>query len=111
MAVGIVMEFEGGALEQYDEALERMELRPGGAGPPGILFHVCHETGEGFRVIDVWEDRETFDSFARAQIMPLTQEVGMTEPRIEFFDVHSHLTAGERVERGERLERGDRART
>lgn len=95
MAVAVVLEFEGGTLEQYDEIIGKMGFSPGGAGAPGGLFHWVTQTDQGMRVTDVWHDRETFDKFAQEQIGPITQEVGVpAPPQITFYDVHNYLTAG-----------------
>ncbi|MCA1678139.1 MAG: hypothetical protein LC777_03925 [Actinobacteria bacterium] len=95
MAVGVVLEFEGATLDQYDQVIEKMGFSPGGPGAPGGLFHWVTQTDDGIRVTDVWQDRETFEQFAQEQIGPLTAEVGITNPpQVSFFDVHNHLTAG-----------------
>jgi hypothetical protein len=94
MAVAVILDFEGGTLDQYDQVIERMGFEPGGAGAPGSLFHWVTETGNGIRVTDVWESREQFQRFAEEKIGPLTQEMGLAEPQMTFHDVHNHLTAG-----------------
>jgi hypothetical protein len=97
MAVGVVLEFEGATLDQYDQVIEKMGLAPGGATPPGALFHWVTQTDNGFRVTDVWRDRETFERFAEEQIGPYSAEVGITNPpQTSFFDVH-HYVAGNDV--------------
>jgi hypothetical protein len=35
MAVGVVLEFAGATLDQYDQIVEKMGFSPGGAGAPG----------------------------------------------------------------------------
>ncbi len=95
MAVGIVMDFNGATLEQYDRVIEKMHLTPGGQGPPGALFHWCAATDSGIRVVDVWQTREQYDAFARDQIGPITTEVGLPgPPDVTFHDVHSYFTDG-----------------
>ncbi|MCA1678925.1 MAG: hypothetical protein LC777_08270 [Actinobacteria bacterium] len=95
MAVAVVLDFDGGTLEQYDRVIEAMGFSPGGAGAPGGLFHWVTETDTGIRVTDVWESREQFDRFAEEQIGPKTQAAGVPgPPKITFYDVHNHLTAG-----------------
>ena len=94
MAVAVILDFEGGTLDQYDQVIERMGFEPGGAGAPGGLFHWVTETGNGIRVTDVWESREQFQRFAEEKIGPLTQEMGLAEPQMTFHDVHNTLTAG-----------------
>ncbi len=95
MAVGVVLEFDGATLDQYDEVVKKMGFSPLGRGAPGGLFHWVTKTGDGIRVTDVWESKEQFDAFAQNQIGPITQEVGFpSPPTVTFFDVHNYLTAG-----------------
>ena len=95
MAVGVVLEFEGATLEQYDQVIEKMGFSPGGAGAPGGLFHWVTATEAGIRVTDVWEDQETFERFADEQIGPITAEVGIpSPPSMSLYEVHNYLTAG-----------------
>jgi hypothetical protein len=95
MPVGVILEFPGATLAQYDEVIDKMGLTKGGQGPPGALFHWVTATDEGIRVTDVWESRETFERFAEEQIGPFTQEVGVPgPPRMTFYEVHNHLAAG-----------------
>jgi hypothetical protein len=95
MAVGVVLEFKGGTLAQYDQVIEKMGFTPGGAGTPGLMFHWVTATGDGIRVTDVWASREQFDSFAQQQIGPFTQEVGIPgPPEIAYHEVHNYLTSG-----------------
>jgi len=94
MAVGVVLEFKGATLEQYDQVIEKMGLTPAGATAPGGLFHWVTGTSDGIRVIDVWETQEAFQSFAEEQIGPYTKEVGFPgEPEISFHEVHNYLIA------------------
>ena len=45
-----------------------MGLTPGGPGPAGAISHFATMTPSGLRVVDVWETREQFDTFAQEQI-------------------------------------------
>ena len=65
MAVAIDLEFDGGTLEQYDEVARLMHYEPGGAAPPGCLFHWGALTDRGLRVTDVWETKDQFEQYAR----------------------------------------------
>lgn len=94
MAVGVVLEFKGGTLEQYDQVMDLMGLEPGGPVPEGALFHWVTATDDGILVTDVWETREQFERFAAEQIGPNAQQVGISNPpQIVFHDVHNHLSA------------------
>lgn len=95
MAIGVVLEFEGATLAQYDRIIEKMKFTPRGKGGPGGLFHWVTATESGIRVTDVWETQEHFQTFADEQIGPFSQEVGLPKPPVvTFHDVHNYLTAG-----------------
>jgi hypothetical protein len=94
MAIAIEMEFAGATLDQYDQVIEKMGFESRGQGAPDALFHWAAETDGGIKVVDVWESREAFDSFAEAKIGPHTAEVGIAPPTMTFHELHSYLTAG-----------------
>jgi hypothetical protein len=91
VAVGIVLDFEGGTLDQYDQVVQKMGLTPGGPTPPGALFHWVTKTDNGFRVTDVWETQAAFDQFAQEQIGPYSAEVGLPEPQIAVHEAHNYF--------------------
>jgi hypothetical protein len=94
MAIGVVMEFDGATLEQYDKLLEAMGLEREGSAPPGCMFHWVSSSDSGVRVTDVWESREQFDDFGHSRIGPLVAQVGMPGPsQTRYFDVHNYLSA------------------
>lgn len=94
MAIGLVQEFAGATVDQYDQIIEKMGFSPGGAGAHGCLFHWVTRTDNGMRVTDVWESREQFEKFAQEQIGPYAAEVGLPNPpQTSFFEVHNYLTA------------------
>lgn len=95
MAVAVIMQFQGGTTEHYDQVIEKMGFKPGGEGPRGALFHWATQTPEGLQVTDVWESRDQFQEFADSQIGPLSAEVGIPgPPQVTFHEVHSYMTAG-----------------
>jgi len=95
MAVAVQMDFDGGTLEQYDEVCRRMGLTPKGPGPAGAISHFATMTESGLRIVDVWETKEQFDTFAQEQIGPFSMEAGMAgPPAIQMFDVHNYFTPG-----------------
>lgn len=92
MPVAIEMNFRGATLDQYDQIIEKMGLPPGSPPPPGAIAHWVAKTDDGIRVVDLWESREKYDQFAKEQIGPYTQEVGISEaPEMRFYDVHNHM--------------------
>jgi hypothetical protein len=94
MAVGVILNFSGATLDQYDQVIEKMGFSKEGSGGPGGLFHWVTVTDDGIRVTDVWQTREDFERFGQEQIGPYTREVGMPQPEITFYEVHNYLTAG-----------------
>ena len=91
MAVAVLLEFEGGDSAAYDRVIEKMGLSDG-TPPPGAIFHVAGEREGGFRVVDVWEDAETFNKFAEEQIGPLTAEEGFPQPQVSIWEVHNTMS-------------------
>jgi hypothetical protein len=90
MAVALVLDFKGATLDQYDQVVEKMDL--GGKTAPGGIFHWVTATDDGFRVVDLWEDRATFDKFAEEKIGPIGAEVGIPNPpEIKEIPVHNYL--------------------
>ncbi len=95
VAVGVQIDFRGGTLDQYDEAVERLGLLPGGPSLPRELFHWVTKTDDGFRVIDVWESREAFEQFLEAKLRVVASEVGVVfPPEIQYFEVHNYFAGG-----------------
>ena len=91
MAVAFEMRFEGATLEQYDRVMELMGLDQGDTSPDGAVFHWCAKTDDGIVVVDVWEIDEQFNDFAKEQIGPFSQQVGISPPVVTRYEVHNTL--------------------
>ena len=89
MAIGLILDFEGGTLDQYDQVIEKMDL--GGKKPDGANYHWVTKTDDGIRVVDVWDDPAKFQAFAEEKIGPLSAEAGLGEPKITQYEVHNIL--------------------
>jgi len=48
-------------------------------------------TDDGVRVVDVWEDRATFDKFDEEILVPFTADVGAPQPEITEYAVQNVL--------------------
>jgi hypothetical protein len=95
VAVAVQLDFTGATLEQYDQINERIGLLPGGPASPHEFFHWVMKTDDGFRVTDVWDSREAFETFAQDKLSPIYQEVGILQPpEVQFFHVHNYLAGG-----------------
>jgi hypothetical protein len=60
MAIVAVFEFPGESVDKYEKV-----LATGAAvlDQPQRISHVCYRTGDGFTVVDVWEDEASFAAF------------------------------------------------
>ena len=85
MAVAFVLDFPGGTREQYDQVIAKMDL--GGQTAPGGLFHAAGPYGDGWRVVDVWEDMAQFERFRDEKMIPYVAEVGLGPPRVRAIEV------------------------
>jgi len=95
MTVGIVYEFEGATLAQYDDILKLLGMSPKGKAEPGTLFHWVTATQSGFQVTDVWESQDAFEKFGADRVAPFAQQLGFPNPpTVRVFDVHNYLTEG-----------------
>ena len=94
MAVAVEIDIVGGTLEQYDQVINKMGLRPGGpGGGPGCLFQWVTKTDNGYRVVGVWETKAQCERFAQEKLEPITAETGFPGPsQITFYEVHNYLT-------------------
>ena len=71
--------------EQY----ERVTAPTVDPAPAGLILHVAGPTGEGFRVIDIWEDREAWERFNAERIAPAVAALGgpaRPEPTFRDFE-------------------------
>jgi hypothetical protein len=60
---------------EYRSILDEMgvELRP----EPGIYLHLTAPIEGGYRVIEVWDHREGFESFMQARLAPAAAAIGL----------------------------------
>jgi len=81
-------------IEMYDESSAEVEQRTGRPLPEGCLVHIVSATDAGFRVTEVWESTQAYESFEREVLSPVIQQVaqahGMTPepPQRQTADVH-----------------------
>src|SRR5438093_11681712 len=74
--------------EQYDETIRRLE-KSGDWLPKGLEYHVAFKSNGNFRVSEIWDSREQFDSFG-ARLMHGPRDAG-TEPAAEpeMLEIHN----------------------
>jgi hypothetical protein len=63
--------------DMYEAVTAR--VMPGDQLPPGCELHIAGPVEQGWRVITVWESRETFDRFRQEKLLPAIQELAGDE--------------------------------
>jgi hypothetical protein len=79
----------------YDQVNAR--VNPPDGRPEGLLFHCAGPSPNGgWRVVDVWDSRATFDRFLETKVMPVLAEILGAEalaqgppPTIESWPTHN----------------------
>ena len=68
MAVAVFMHFPGLRREEYDRLVADLALD---ANPPlGEILHVAADARYGIDVVDLWQTRETAESFIEERLRP-----------------------------------------
>lgn len=83
MSIVAIFEFPGESVDKYEKVFEI-----GGTpitNQPKRSHHVCYQTENGFTVVDVWDDEESFAAFGEI-IGPAAAAAGV-EPRPVIFPV------------------------
>ena len=91
MPVLLIMDIEGGTVEQYDEVDEILGGTSPDNAPEGLISHTTGETETGFYVADVWESHGAMQRFHDERLADALEEAGVppTQPRL--LPVHNHL--------------------
>jgi hypothetical protein len=89
MPVGFMFEVPGGTTEMYDAAM--LDLDVEGNRPPGLLSHTAGPMEGGWRVIDVWENDESFQTFLATRLGAALAKVNMPEPKLTRLEVHNYI--------------------
>jgi len=92
MKIGVVMDIPGATQANYDSAMNNLGLELGQSQegwPKGIISHVAGPIPNGWRVFDVWESREDFETFFKERLGDAIQKAGFPLAKPEFFDVYN----------------------
>ena len=77
MAIAVIAEIP--SKEAYETVTEQMFGTKRAPAVDGCMIHTMGRGPNGFRVIDVWESQDAFDSFMNDKLMPAMQEAGMDD--------------------------------
>lgn len=64
--------YEGGTKDQYETVVGA--AHPGGALPPGQVYHAAGPTEGGWLIIAVWDSKDECDSFVSGTLMPALEK-------------------------------------
>lgn len=90
--IGILFEASGMTADQYDQIIKKLEEKDAG-NPAGRSYHVAGPTDGGFRVVDVWDSQEEFNTFMQNSLGPIFGEMGLQPPTMSTWQVHNTIKA------------------
>jgi len=76
MADAVMVDFPAGGVDEglYDQI--NSKVNPPGSPPAGLVFHSAGPSPDGgWRIIDVWDSRATFDAFFQSRVMAAVAEI------------------------------------
>ena len=94
MAVMVISESPGVGAEQYDQVTRDMAMTTADDLPPGMLAHVAGPTVDGWLVVDVWEDLDSFERFVEDRLGAALQRAGIPPLAPRVIPVHSLIARG-----------------
>ena len=87
MAIGFIFNNPGQTQEQYDAAVEQLNLAQ--SLPEGWIFHAAGPTEDGWRVMEVWESQEAADAYFQGRLGQVLQNLGVSLGEPDTFPVHN----------------------
>ena len=87
MAIGVIFNNLGQTQEQYDAAVEELNLAE--SLPEGWIFHAAGPTEDGWRVVEVWESQEAADAYFQGRLRQVLQNVGVSPGQPDTFTVYN----------------------
>ena len=100
MAVVTTLDIAGLSAEDYRRILDRIgvEKRPAG----GLYQHIAHATDNGYRIIEIWDDKAGLELFLKDTLFPAAQALEIErEMSIMTQTLHNIFVAPDR--RAERI--------
>jgi hypothetical protein len=84
--------------EQYEESIRRLtdgaktRMESTDEWPvAGLLAHTAGQGPNGFRVVDVWDSRESLETFG-STLIPILRDIGV-EGDPEIYEAHTFVSA------------------
>jgi hypothetical protein len=96
MAVAIIQDWieqeTDRSTANYDEVDRRLTERR--VQPEGFVMHAAGFTGNGFRIIEIWDSREQWERFYEDHVLPMVREVAGSDerasaPELTVYELHN----------------------
>ncbi|WP_040840051.1 hypothetical protein [Nocardia brevicatena] len=88
MAVITTLDVYGQTPEEYRAIMDELGVEK--RAEPGIYLHVTTRTDFGFRIIEIWDEKEGFDRFLETRLTPAAEKLGMnSEIKITVTPLHN----------------------
>ena len=87
MSVLVIAEAPDVTAEQDKAMMEALNLD--GDPPPGARVRLAGPTETGWRIVSLWDSRESFDAFLRERLTPGLEKAGRPVPQFEFWPIES----------------------
>jgi hypothetical protein len=85
MPVLVVAEVANVTAEQDDAMVEALNLAD---DPPlGAQLRLAGPTQTGWRIMSLWDTRESFEAFRRDRLMPVLEKAGQPLPDVQFWPI------------------------
>lgn len=91
MSVLVIIDIEGGTVEQYDHVDRLLGGTTADNAPAGLISHTAGPTDTGFFVADVWESPDALQDFYANTLAPHLKTAGVPEVEPKIMPVHNHL--------------------
>ena len=90
MTVALIIDLPGVTAEQYEAVTAEVT---GDGWPAEIIAHYAGPADGGWKVVDVWQSREAFDSFAEEKLGPAMGQQGVAPPNVTEIQLHNQHQA------------------
>jgi hypothetical protein len=87
MSVLVIAEAPGVTAEQDKAMIEALNLE--GDPPGGAQFRIAGPTETGWRIVSLWDSRESFDAFLHDRLTPALERAGRPMAQLEFWPIES----------------------
>jgi hypothetical protein len=75
MTVVTTLDINGLTEQEYRAVMDELGVEAGPEG--GIYLHLTTPTDFGFRVIEIWDEKDCFDRFLEHRLTPASEAVGL----------------------------------